>query len=154
MHATRPPDSPADREPAEPRQPMPQYNPPSNWPVPPPGWTPPGTADRLVTAAVAEVLSLLLELDLDPASLAVDGSLVRAPSVQIRLRSRADLVKWAAAEKVQVEYRDVWHQGVRSHHEFSALYHRPGRRMLVQAHIFPHSPEWYSISSQSSVRRI
>src|SRR5215207_4604261 len=69
IDATRPPDFPADRRPAKPGQAMPQYNPPPNWPAPPPGWTPPGTADadRLVTAAVAEVLSLLLELDLDPA---------------------------------------------------------------------------------------
>ena len=41
MHATRPPDSLADRKPAKPRQAMPQYNPPPNWPAPPPGWTPP-----------------------------------------------------------------------------------------------------------------
>lgn len=105
---------------------------------------------RLVRAAIAEALALLLELDLDPLSLKVEGSLVTSPTVKVELRSKADLVRWAAAEKVKVEHRQLTGLKIAARHEFSAVYDKPGRLMLAQAVIYPHSPEWSTLEGQAT----
>lgn len=61
------------------------------------------------------------------------------PIVELRFRTLADLRRFAAAEKAKVEFSNGQH---RQRHDWTALYDRPGRRMLLAFHAFPHSPEW------------
>lgn len=95
---------------------------------------------------LTELTGILQGVDADPQRFEVQQYVSQPPTVTIRFGSRADLERFAKADKAKVEHTSRAHLG---HHEFSALYDRPGRGMLIQALIFPHMPEWAEITGSA-----
>ena len=98
--------------------------------------------DRM-RSLLAEVLARLDGLTIDPAEVHIEVPPTRDPIVTLRFARVADIEHYASADKATVESRHI----VLAHHggryiEHTAMYDRPGRRMLLRCLVFPHSPDW------------
>lgn len=91
---------------------------------------------------LADVLARLDGLAIDPTDLHIEVHEVRPPIVTIQFARLADIENYAAADKVKVENRHMSSLNGRKYIEHTALYDRPGRRMLLRCLVFPHSPDW------------
>ena len=90
--------------------------------------------------ALDETVALLYGCGADPSRLELERSAVTGAIVTVVFSSRANLESVAAADRARVEHRN--RMIPLGHHEYSALYDRPGRRMLLVHRCFPHCPDW------------
>lgn len=98
----------------------------------------------MTAAAIQECAEQLALLGLDPIQFRADGS-AHDPIVTIRFQSLHDLTQWCQVEKAKITRESKVH--IQGHVYYYACYDRPGRRMLVEARIFPHMPEWAEVQS-------
>lgn len=86
------------------------------------------------------VMTILDGIGADPALLSVEHvTASNEPIIKITFRRRADVEAFAKVEKVKVDTLDK--SIPLNHWEYSALYDRDGRRMLIQHLCFPHCPD-------------
>lgn len=88
---------------------------------------------------LADLLGTLNALNIDPQELRIEVPLSSDPYVHITFHRVADIQAFAKTDKVKVERNAIKSHG---HEEYSAIYDRPGRRMLLQCHVTRHSPDW------------
>ena len=86
-----------------------------------------GTVVARMTALTYTV-DLLAGLGIDPQKLEYETNLSSDPCVTVTFRTLADLESWAKVEKIKIEHVCKSHL---QHDEHSALYARPGRRVLA-----------------------
>lgn len=104
----------------------------------------PGEAGRGdgMRSLLADILARLDGLTIDPTDLHVEVPLTRDPIVTIQFARLADIENYAATDKATVENRHMSSLHGSKYVEHTALYDRPGRRMLLRCLVFPHSPDW------------
>ena len=99
----------------------------------------------LFADALTGVLGTLADLSVEPVKVVVDGqSPVADPLVTITFARPTELAAYAAADKAKVEVVDK--TVPLGHYEHSAVYDRPGRRMLLLCRVFSHSPDWPGVA--------
>lgn len=98
--------------------------------------------DQLCAAIPTKITSLLpliteqlADLSIDPFDLHITAPATADPTVRIVFRTRTDLERYAAQDRAKVEEVTKSHL---KHVEYSALYERPGRRVLLTHHCFDH----------------
>lgn len=97
---------------------------------------------------LADLLGILQGIGVDPQELHIEALPTGStPYARITFRSKADLEKWTAVEWAKVEHINKTH--MLGHHEFSALYDKPDRRMFCVARVFPHMPEWADTNGEA-----
>lgn len=83
--------------------------------------------------ALTDVVDILSGIGVDPQSLLYETHLTSEPHVRIVFRTVDDLQAWCTVEKAKTEHQS---RPTLQHDEYSALYDRPGRKMLVVCRVF------------------
>lgn len=84
---------------------------------------------------LADILGILDGLTIEPRLVSIEDC-ASGPIAKIDFKSRGDIETYVAADKAKVRVSRLTHRAGLV--EYSALYDRPGRKMLLMHNCFPH----------------